>query len=289
MNPNSGGPPDPFDDTNGADGLDPRLSAFLDGELDPLEEHDVRQLLETSAEARAEYGAVRDARDMVRDLPLLEPPPDVAALFDAVERSASVSPLVGPARTRRARARAVALSVVATAAFWGVVVSSSITAAVTPSLDGAIAAHTLAPSLGGDDAAMDDVAMDDVDMPVEAPGSMRMVHVQRRGRNTHAIYSDGERQISVFEEPGHVRWDELPPGEPIDLNGSRGWHGSVDGYEVFVVQRGRRVYTIVAQAQADEMKMMGDLSDAMPEDDTSLLDRVRDASYDVVTVFGLRG
>jgi len=283
MNPRAGEPQGPFDDEPG---LDPRLSAYLDGELNPLEEEDVRRLLEVSPEARAEYEAIRDARDMVRDLPLLEPPPEVTALFRAVEQG-SVSPLVGPTRKRGARTRAVVMSAVATAAFWGVVASSSITAAVTPSLEGAIAAHTLAPSLGGD--AMDDAAMDDVDMPAEAPGSMKMVHVDHRGRYTHAIYSDGVRQISVFEEPGQVRWDELPAGDEIDIDGSRAWHGSVDDYEVFVVQRGRRVYTIVAQAQPDEMKMMGDLSGAMPEDETSLMDRVRDASHHVVKVFGLRG
>ena len=263
--------------------LDPRLSAYLDGELSPDDADAVQRELESSAEARAEFERVREARDMVRALPLLEPPPEVAALFRAVESGASVTPLA-PRQRRRARTRAAALSVVATAAFWGVVVSSpALTAGVSPALDSAVAAHTLVPDAAN---TAEMTVEDDTDMPTEVGGSMYLVHASRVGRSTHAVYSDGSLQVSVFEEPGRVNWEALPQGDRIELDGSPGWHGSVDGYEIVVVQRGRHVYTIVAEPTPDAM--MDDVSTAMPADDASVLDRIRDASYDMTRVFGLR-
>lgn len=272
------------------DDLDPRLSAYLDGELSPAEDEEIRRLLDSSPEALAEFERVRDARDMVRGLPMLEPPPEVAALFRAVEGAGAPSPLA-PRRRRRARTRAAVMSVVATAAFWGVVVSSpDLTAAVTPELDSAVAAHSLVPS-GSDDSmemTMDDMGdMDDSAMPAEVGGSMYLIHAQRIGPSTHAVYSDGERRVSVFEEPGRCNWDALPEGEEIRIDGSRGWHGTVDGHDIVVVQKGRRVYTIVAEPAPDQM--MDDVTVSMPSEDPSTWDRIRDASYDVTRVFGLRG
>ena len=63
------------------DGLDSRLSAYLDGELDADAIAEVEQLLSTSDAARAELERAREARELVRGLPLLELPPETAALF----------------------------------------------------------------------------------------------------------------------------------------------------------------------------------------------------------------
>lgn len=266
------------------DGLDSRLSAYLDGELDPHESAAVQELLESSPEARAELDRVSEARDMVRGLPLLDPPPDVATLFHAVGHGVRPTALSGPPR-RRARSRAVVMGVVATAAFWGVVVSSpDLTAAVSPSLDRAVAVHSLVPD-GGDAEA--EMSVTETDMPAEVGGSLYLVHSERIGRGTHAVYSDGTRQVSVFEEPGRVDWPALPEGSLIDLDGSPGWHGTVDGYDVVVIERGRRVYTIVAEPAPGEM--MDDVGVSMPADEPSVLDRIREASYDLTRVFGLRG
>ncbi|MDG2111359.1 MAG: hypothetical protein P8N02_01955 [Actinomycetota bacterium] len=266
------------------DGLDSRLSAYLDGELEPAEVADVQALLESSPEALLEFDRVREARDMVRELPLLEPPPEVAALFRAVGGGARPAALSGRPR-RRARTRAVVMSVVATAAFWGVVVSSpGLTAAVSPSLDSAVAAHSLVPD--GSDAEAE-MSVTETDMPSEVGGSLYLVHSERIGRGTHAVYSDGSRRISVFEEPGRVDWRALPAGSRIELDGSPGWHGSLDGYDIVVVERGRSLYTIVAEPAPDEM--MDDVGVSMPADEPSLLDRIREASNDVTRVFGLRG
>ena len=155
--------------TRGSDDLDSRLSAFLDDELSADEELSVQELLKSSPDARAELDAVREARDRVRALPLLEPPPEVAALFRAVRQGATVSPLVGAPR-RRARSRAVVMSVIATAAFWGVVLSSpDLTAAVSPSLDSAVAAHRLVPDSADAEMSVDET----VSQSTTATGPLR--------------------------------------------------------------------------------------------------------------------
>jgi hypothetical protein len=266
------------------DGLDPRLSAYLDGELAEAEAAEVRRLLESSTLAREEYERVREARDLVRELPLLEPPADVAALFAAAGRGSPLSPRTHRRRAR-AGARAVVMSAVATAAFWGVAVSSpDITASVAPALDSAVAAHSVGPDAVNDGEPM---GMDDTDMPSEVGGTMQLVRVERVGPSIHALYSDGVREMSVFEEPGRVAWTELPPGERIEVDGSPGWHGTVDGYDIVVLERGRRVYTIVAKAPPQEM--MDDVGVSMPGDERGFIDRLREGSSDVIRVFGLRG
>ena len=180
------------------------------------------------------------------------------------------------------------MSAVATAAFWGVVVSSpEFTAAVTPSIDSAVAAHALIPSVGGE---MDAMEMDDsmsTDMPAEAGQSMYLVHLEQVGHGVHAVYSDGEQRVSVFSEPGRVDWNALPDGDRVEVSGSPAWHGTVDEFEIVVLERGRRVYIIVAEPTPEVV--MDAVGESMPADEPSVMDRVRDAAHDVTTVFGLRG
>ncbi|HSR15258.1 MAG TPA: zf-HC2 domain-containing protein [Gemmatimonadales bacterium] len=53
------------------------LSAYADGQLDAAERHSVVEHLSVCAACRAELDQVEAAREAVRSLPLLEPPPGV--------------------------------------------------------------------------------------------------------------------------------------------------------------------------------------------------------------------
>ena len=84
-----------------ADGhLGDRVSALLDGELDPAEEEEARSHLGRCPDCSAELDATRRMRALVRALPAVEPP----------------RPLTGPARRRRAGAVGVAAAVAAAVA-----------------------------------------------------------------------------------------------------------------------------------------------------------------------------
>ncbi|MGY9071496.1 MAG: anti-sigma factor family protein [Acidimicrobiales bacterium] len=260
--------------------LDERLSAYLDGELSADEASEIRLLLESSALARAEFEAVTEAREFVRGLPLLEPPPDVVRML---RRGSPLAPVRSSGKPARTRLSAIAISAVATAAFWGVVVGTTGFSASVSSVDTVVAAHSSV--IPTDAVAVDSAEMDNMPMPSEPPG-MTLVHVERLGRATHAMYSDGAQQVSVFAEPGRVDWSAMSVGDRVEIGGDPGWHGSIEGYDVVVVQRGRNVFTIVAET-SDEMMDMGE---SMTVDEkTSIGDRVRDAADNLVQTFGLRG
>ncbi|HEY3096779.1 MAG TPA: zf-HC2 domain-containing protein [Acidimicrobiia bacterium] len=74
---------------------DDRLSAYLDGELDPAERQAVESYLAASAEWRIELDEVAWARNALRSLPVHEAPP---GFWDA-----ALSPELTRARARRAR------------------------------------------------------------------------------------------------------------------------------------------------------------------------------------------
>ena len=261
--------------------LDERLSAYLDGELDSAETAEIEALLASSEQARNELQVVTEARDMVRGLPLLTPPPDIERMF----RSGSPLAPVRSVRPVHTRARAMDISAVATAAFLGVVLGTNgFSASVSPSIDSVVAAHTSAlPNPAGLILSNGDAG--DMPMPAE-PAGMTLVHVDHQGNVRHAKYTDGVQEVSVFAEPGRVDWDAMPPGDRFELNGRPAWHGSSDGYDVVVLQRGRNVFTIVAEASEEMM----DMGESMTTDEaTSVSDRLSDAADSLVQVFGLRG
>lgn len=74
---------------------DDRLSAYLDGELDPAERQAVESYLAASAEWRTELDEIAWARDALRRLPVHEAPP---GFWDA-----ALAPELTRARARRAR------------------------------------------------------------------------------------------------------------------------------------------------------------------------------------------
>jgi len=267
------------------DGPDPRLSAFLDGETDEEETAAISEMVAQSVEARNQLEELRQVRQRVRDLPLLDPPADVWRLL------AGGSSLA-PRRRTRSRAQSLAVGAVASIAFWAAVFSSdNLSASVTPEVGSAVSAHAsvlpgdLAPDFGVNEMPGHEV------MPEALPG-MELIRLDRSGSMTHAMYSDGSLEISVFEQPGRVKWEALPPGEPVTLGRAPAWQGEIDGYEVLVVERRRTVYIIVAEpavAMLDK-EMASDMGDSMPgRGDPSFGDRLGRAADQVVEVFGFRG
>ena len=81
------------------------------------------------------------------------------------------------------------------------------------------------------------------------------------------LYSDGETEVSVFQQEGSLDWRALPStGSRIDLGGSEAWVGraTVDGVDqtVLVMSKGDLVYTVVTSATSDEATA---LAEGLPE------------------------
>lgn len=259
-------------------GLPELLSAYLDDELDEDEVRHAEAALLDDPALRAELVGLRRARDLVRDLPLLTVPEPFAA------RLARTSPLGPVARPRRrSRTRALALSVVASIAFWGAVATAGDATAVAPDLAGVVRAHSDAADSDGVHAAHPELAM-------TVPGSFdefEMVYTSRRGDVVHAMYTDGERELSVFEQPGRIDWSDVPDGQFVDVAGATAWTGVVQGRPVMLLERRGMVYTLVASAPA-EMDEMSEMSAAMPGDGDTWVDHVRRACRRTTDFFGLR-
>jgi anti-sigma factor RsiW len=124
---------------------DDRLSAYLDGELDPDERGAVESYVVASQEWRVELDEVSWARDTLRRLPVHEAPPGFW--------EAALAPELAQARARRRRApriaglgaAAVAVAAVVTAAL--VVPSSD---RVTPNVPAVADAHAVRASVTDD-------------------------------------------------------------------------------------------------------------------------------------------
>jgi hypothetical protein len=250
------------------------LNAYLDGEVSDQERVVVEAGLEMDAGLRAELSAARHTRDLVRELPLLEMPPDLAA------RLARRSPIGAVARPRRrSRARALAVSAAASVAFWGAVATTGDVNAVVPDLAGVVGAHT-ATLLEVEHPEADASVM--LTMP-ESFDRFDLVYASRGENGAHAMYTDGEHDISVFEQHGRVDWDLVPVlGRRFEVDGNRAWVATIEGQSVMLLERKGMVYTVVASAQPE----MDSMASAMPGDDESWVDQVRRASRRSTEFFG---
>lgn len=259
------------------DDLGVLLSAYLDGELSTAERSRVDAALVGDTKLREELDGLALVRDLVRNLPLLEMPDRQA---DELMARTPLGPLARP--RRRARSRAVALSALASVAFWGMVATSGGATAVVPDLAGVVGAHASAvakPSAAEADPSIMFTAPDNVDR-------FELVYAGRRGKVAHAMYTDGLTEISVFEQVGRIDWSAVPnAGERFEVRDANAWTGQVDGQEVMLIERGGMVYTLVASAPSE----LAEMSAVMPGDDENWFDPVRRASYRTVKFFGLSG
>ena len=111
------------------------LSALLDGELDAVEAGSARAHLDECAACRDELAATSEARDLVRGLPVVEPP------FGFYER------LLG---TRRAGRAVAALAGAAAAAVVLVALGTPTSDPVQPAVADLVDRHAATASAGGD-------------------------------------------------------------------------------------------------------------------------------------------
>jgi negative regulator of sigma E activity len=104
--------------------------------------------------------------------------------------------------------------------------------------------------------------VDDLDAPFRDPDSAGDGY-RLLGRWAHdddlaqLYYSDGVLSVSVFEQPGRLEWDQLPPGGvDAEVNGHRARRYALPVGEAWVFERGGVVYTCVGDAPASEIAVL---------------------------------
>lgn len=239
-----------------ADHLDDELSALLDGELSGDEADAARAHLAECAFCSAELAATARTRDLVRGLPPVDPP----------------EPLTLPdEQPRRLPAWVPAAAVVLVAL---ALQSMPAERSVAPQLAGFDRTHAsivqAQPGVGSTRPA----DAQPVVARTELPGYKR-VAASRKGQLVHVLYSDGNRAVSVFAEPGDLAESSLPPGgRPIKVPGHTLWHWTrVDG-DVLLWQSDGVVYTAVGDAPIEQVLAA---AASMPDEDREMtvVDRLR--------------
>jgi hypothetical protein len=135
---------------------------------------------------------------------------------------------------------------------------------------------------------MPDPAIDAAGIPATMAGDFERVHgfVGRDGM-VHAVFSDGEAMVSVYEQTGAVAWGDMPPGATaMDVAGAPAMGLRAGAEEVVVVDRGGRVYTVVSGGDHDRLMAM---VLALPDRERSMMDRVRDGCRSLVGSFAADG
>lgn len=265
------------------------VSAHLDGELDAETGAWVRDHLEGCASCRGLAADAEAARAWLRSLPEVDATPVVEHLL---------------ARHRTAiRAGAVFVGLAAV-----VVGSLALTAAVirtdvVPDIDAMVDAHLAANDAADRDGAME--VLSDLDgmsrakgvgrvgTPYIAPTAMGTDRstLSRRavydGEDlTVVVYDDGSAIVSVFQQPGRLEWDGLPPGRTSERGGRTMWMPAAAEATVVVAQIGHVVVTAVSEDAHAAAAVVASLPEGHRD---SPWDRVHDTCSRFTAIFTLRG
>ncbi|NOX28943.1 MAG: DUF3379 domain-containing protein [Actinobacteria bacterium] len=249
------------------------INAYLDDEVDVDERLVVDQALNDSSDLRAELDQLIATRQLVRDLPLLAMPEDLAV---KLQRRSPFGPQARPRRQNRTRAAA--LSAFASVAFWGVLVGTNGAGSVVPDVAGVVFAHQSA-------VAADDSGADSSDLPEAVGDSFVREEVREMSGMRHGIYSDGDHEISVFVLRGPVDWDEMPLGDRVPMTDGSAWFAVIEGDSVLVIDRADKSYAIVGTTKEQVVAV----AESLPDPSRSLRERITDASRETVEFFGLSG
>lgn len=228
-----------------------------------------------------------EVRDLLANLPLVEPPPGameriIAAVAADTGPVGEVADLGERRRVRsqrwipRVAAAAVVLAIV------GVVVGGVGADTRIPAVGDLVAAHEAAAAEVMPDSAHE-MPMDEAHhMGPAMPESMEMMAAYvESGGTIHLVYSAGGGVVSVFRQEGDTDLGELDRSGEVKMMGETPmWSAVVAEMHVAVLDGDGYVWTVVADHHDDEM--MDVMTDDLPSRSPSLLERARDVADAVV-------
>jgi hypothetical protein len=94
-------------------------------------------------------------------------------------------------------------------------------------------------------------------MPASVGGAFdgyQRLGAYRRSDVVQTLYSDGLYDLSVFEQPGRLRRDDLPDGgAAVEVAGGRGWRYAWPGGNLVIWEADGTVFTAVGDAPLDDI------------------------------------
>lgn len=257
----------------GAEGHpDDLLSAHVDGELDPATDAWVVDHLAGCPGCRRAAAELTEARSLLRGLPPVD-----------------ASPVIEGFLARHRRGIRLGGGFVAVAGL--VLLALGLTAAtehrrLVPDVSGLAAVH--AEQAHGDLRGMERRTRSAYAAPPGFLGSTVQLSRHEIWHDTDmdaVVYRDGDVDVSVYQQPGRLDWDDLPSGDVVTIGDHDVWFGPGPPV-VAVTQRGDLVVTVVSADRAAVLTAVA----GMPEwRRRATWDRVHDACQRVVQVFALGG
>jgi hypothetical protein len=252
---------------------DDLLSAHVDGELDEATAAEVAAHVEACASCRTAERELLEARALLRSLPPVDGAPVIEGFLGRHRRVV------------RLGAAFVGVAAVALAALGAT--ASTRHDPVRPDLAALTAAHEESAH-----ADLDGVDRRIVGAGYDAPpgligSSVRLSrHEAYDGTDLAAVvYRDGDLVVSVYQQPGRVDWDELPPGDRTTMGDHQVWFGR-DTPVVAVAEKGDLVVTVISDERAAVLTAVGGLPEWKRQ---TTWDRVHDACQRLTQVFALGG
>ena len=264
---------------------DDELSAFVDGSLAPEEQAAVRAHVAGCASCQQQVEQLRAVRDIMRGLPLVDPP------FGFFERTLRQGPKPRSSASRRLR-NGLIFTIVGLVAIIGVVLlvhhrPNDVTPDVSQvfhDYDRVVKPVTvqsvtpLATPVGG--------------LPASFQG-YQLVRLVEGDEGRYAVYSRGGDVIGVTWTEGQLTSEqpEVPAGARatvVEVAGNPGFEVTDGDVTVLAVERGSRVYLVVAAAPPAMVELMsGQLPS--PDRSTSITDQAAATGKALLETFGIGG
>lgn len=246
------------------------LSAHVDGELDPAASAEVEAHLAGCAACRRAQGDLREARSLLRSLPAEDAAPVIEGFLT---RHRAVI---------RLGTGFVTIAAVVLAALG--LNAATHRAELVPDVAAMVQAHVAAAPHGVGD------LQRHPDAPYDAPAGLAHggIHLSRDqawdGTDLGAVvYRDGERAVTVFQQPGRLDWEALPAGRTEELAGVPVWLRPGEPV-VAVAEKGDLVVTVVAPDHAGALATVASLP---AWERRGAWDRLHDACQRFTQVFAL--
>lgn len=250
---------------------DDLLSAHVDGELDAATDAWVVEHLASCAPCRRAADELAEARSLLRALPAVD-----------------ASPVIEGFLARHRRAIRLGAGFVAAASL--VLVALGLTAATdrrtfAPDVAALAASHQAGTQ--EDMAGMEASTRAYVAPPglIGSAVSLSRHEIWDGTDLAAVVYRDGGIDLSVFQQPGRLDWDRLPPGDVSPVGDGAVWFGP-GAPVVAVTQRGDLVVTVVSADRAAVLTAVAGLPEWRRR---ATWDRVHDACQRLVRVFALEG